>query len=139
MKLIFFQNCISPHQIPYIRECVNNQRIENVYLIVPRTDYSMRRNMGWDSSGLLRETGINYLLKPLDEQVKALLKKENVVCLFSGIRADVDVFHWLNLSFNYNVKRYIITEPPYTYNKPLWMHYIRFFIQDYRYIQKRKK
>lgn len=135
MTLLFFQNCISPHQIPYIRECVEDRRIESVYLIVPRTDYTMRKDMGWDSTHLLEGTLIRFCLKPTDEQVVRLLKEiKGAVCLFSGIRADIDVFRWFRLSLIHSVKRYIITEPPLVYGKPLWMHYLRFFIQDYKYV-----
>lgn len=137
MNLLFFQNCISPHQIPYISECIKDERIEGVYLIVPRTDYSIRKNMGWDSTHLLDDTSIQLCLKPTDEQVVQLLKEtKKAVCLFSGIRADEDVFHWFKLSLNYNVKRGIITEAPNVYpTKPLFFHYIRFFFQDYKYVR----
>lgn len=135
MKLFFFQNCISPHQIPYIRECVKDGRIRGVHLIVPRADYIVRKEMGWDSTHLLGGTLIRLWLKPTDEQIAQLLKEtKGVVCLFSGIRADKDVFRWFRLSLVYPVRRYIITEPPLVYGKPLWMHYLRFFIQDYQYV-----
>ena len=137
MTLYFFQNCISPHQIPYIQECAKDKRIDSVYLIVPRTDYDMRKDMGWDSSSLLNGTNIKYLLRPNDEQVHQLLNVANsdLFCFFSGIRADKDVFHWFKLSLSYDLKRYIITEPPYIYNKPLWLHYIRFFVQGYKFVK----
>lgn len=137
MNIIFFQNCISPHQIPYISECINDPKVQGVYLIAPRVDYSIRKDMGWDSINLLKGTNIKYFLTPNDEQVCQLLENEsNIFCIFSGIRADKDVFHWFKLSLKYQVHRYIITEPPYTYNKPLWMHYIRFYLQDYRFIKR---
>lgn len=136
MTLIFFQNCISPHQIPYIRECISDSRIKEIYLIIPRIDYSIRKDMGWDSSNLLENTHIKYLLRPKDEQICQLLENiQNLFCLFSGIRADKDIFHWFKLSLKYQVQRYIITEPPYTYKKPLWMHYLRFYIQDYQFVK----
>ena len=135
MKLLFFQNCISPHQIPYIRECVKDERIRSVHLIVPRTDYIVRKDMGWNSTHLLEGTSVHLCLKPTEEQVVQLLKDtKEIVCLFSGIRADTDVFRWFRLSLAYQVKRYIITESPLVYGKPLWMHYLRFFIQDYKYV-----
>lgn len=137
MTLLFFQNCISPHQIPYIRECVKDERIKSVHLIVPRTDYVARKKMGWDSTHLLEDTLIRLWLNPTDEQVTLLLKEtKEAVCLFSGIRADVSVFQWFKLSLVYPVRRYIITESPLVYGKPLWMHYLRFFIQDYKYVSR---
>lgn len=137
MKLLFFQNCVSPHQIPYIRELVNSFTIEEVVLIVPRYDSDERRKMGWRGKVLLENAGIHFVFSPHDDEVKKLLEcSKSSCCLFSGIRADRDVFRWLKLSLNYSVKRYIITEAPFVYRKPLWMHYIRFYLQDYKYVSK---
>lgn len=137
MILIFFQNCLSPHQIPYIRECAKDERVDKVYFVMPRIDYDMRADMGWSNDKLMDEPTIEFVLKPTDDMVRELLDvgDKDVRCLFSGIRADADVFRWLNTSIAFNVKRYIITEPPYTFDKPLWMHYVRFFLQDYRYVK----
>lgn len=136
INIIFFQNCISPHQIPYIRECAKDIRINKCFLIVPRIDYQQRIDMGWDSRNLLRGTSIICKIAPSDEEISEILEiNKKSYCLFSGIRADTDVFRWLKMSLKYDVKRYIITEPPLTYKKPLWMHYIRFFLRDYKYIK----
>lgn len=138
MIFIFFQNCLSPHQIPYIRECAKDERVEKVYFIMPRIDYGMRADMGWNNERLLEEPTIEFVLQPTDEDVEHLLKgqfQHDVRCFFSGIRGDADVFKWLNISIGFDVKRYIITEPPFTFDKPLWMHYIRFFLQDYKYVK----
>lgn len=136
MILIFFQNCVSPHQVPYIKELVLNPKVNDVYLIVPRYDYNERQEMGWNNKKLIEDTEIKFIYKPNEEVIKELLtNKEGSYCFFSGIRADADVFSWFNLSLKYNVKRYIITETPFTYNKPLWMHYIRFFLQDYKFVK----
>lgn len=134
MTLLFFQNCVSPHQIPYIKELTLNPSVKNVFLIVPRFDYNERQEMGWDNKRLLDNTGIKLLYRANEKTIKELLS-ENSYCFFSGIRADADVFAWFNISLKYKVKRYIITEPPFTYNKPLWLHYIRFFLQDYKFVK----
>lgn len=136
MKLFFFQNCVSPHQIPYIKELVFNPNVKDVFLIVPRYDYNERQEMGWDNKRLTENTGIKLLYRPNKKNINELLdKSENSYCFFTGIRADADVFSWFKLSLRFNVRRYIITEPPFTFNKPLWMHYIRFFLQDYKFVK----
>ena len=135
MKLLFFQNCLSPHQIPYIKEICNDARVEKVYLITPRTDYEIRAAMGWDSAQLLEGTSLVFYLCPSDEEVKRLLQKKGIVALFTGIRADKDVFRWFKLSLGFHVERGIITEAPLAYNKPLLFHYARFLLQDYRYVK----
>lgn len=137
MVLVFFQSCLSPHQIPYIRECATDKRVENVYFVMPRVDYDMRANMGWNSENLLSVPNVKFLLKPNDKEIENILSQNNndIRCFFSGIRADVDIFQWFKISLHYDIKRYMITEPPFTYNKPLWMHYLRFFLQDYKYVR----
>ncbi len=137
MILIFFQNCLSPHQIPYIRECAKDERVDTVYFVMSRIDYDNRSDMGWKNEKLLEESTIKFLFKPSDEELRSVLSEENsdIRCFFSGIRGYAEVFVWLKLSLGYRVKRYIITEPPFTYDKPLWMHYARFLIQDYKYIK----
>jgi len=138
INLFFWQNCVSPHQIPYIKELCKDERVEEVFLIVPRTDYEMRKNMGWNAESLLKDTSIKYYLTPNEETANGLLKKstEKSFHFFSGIRADADVYHWFLLSLSYQIKRGIITEAPFTYNKPLWMHYVRFYLQDKKYIDQ---
>lgn len=136
MNLLFFQNCISPHQLPYIKELMNDKEINNIFLIVPRYDYNERKKLGWDSNELIKGSKIQLIYKPSTTTIKNIINlNNNTYCFFSGIRADKDIFSWFKISFNYNVKRYIITEPPYTFKIPLWMHYIRFFIQDYKFIK----
>lgn len=134
MNLVFFQNCVSPHQIPYIKEICNDKRVKDVFLFTPRIDYGQRKQMGWDSCGLLYDTNIKFKLQPLDKEVKNILNQDDVYALFSGIRADKDVFKWFKLSLNYDVKRGIITEAPNIYpNKLLCIHKLRFLLQDYKY------
>ena len=137
MNIILFQNCISPHQIPYIKEICHDTRVEKVYLITPRTDYELRAAMGWDSSQLLQGTSIIFYLQPSDEKLKRLLRDKDVVALFTGIRADKNVFRWFKLSLDFNIQRGIITEAPNIHLwKPLWLHRIRFLILDYRYVRR---
>lgn len=136
MILIFFQSCLSPHQMPFIRECIGINGVEKVYYIIPRIDYANRQAMGWGNDWMLADKSVVCKVLPTDDEVAALLCSVNDVrCLFSGIHADTDLFRWFKLSLFYNVKRYLVTEPPYTFDKPLWMHYLRFFLQDYKYVK----
>lgn len=135
MKLVFFQNCVSPHQIPYIKEICYDKRVKDVFLFTPRIDYGQRKQMGWDSCGLLYNTNIKFKLQPSDKEVENMLCQDDVYALFSGIRADKDVFRWFKLSLNYDIKRGIITEAPNIYIlKPIFLHCLRFLIQDYCFV-----
>ena len=59
MNLFFFQNCISPHQIPFIEELSVFTDVDRVVVIAPRVDYDDRKLMGWKTSKLLETKGGN--------------------------------------------------------------------------------
>lgn len=135
MNLVFFQNCISPHQVPYIKELCHDSRVASVHLMVPRIDYSQRADMGWNGGKLTDGTQIKLHLRPTDGDVRQLLAAADTYAFFSGIRADADVFRWFRLSLAANVRRGIITERPnVTALKPMLLHRLRFLLQDYRFV-----
>lgn len=133
MRLLFFQNCVSPHQMPYIE--VLAQR-HDVTVIVPFIAYESREMMGW---GHYETQGpVRMIVSPTDEEVQNLFEEHydgRTVALFSGISAFRDVKPWFLLSLDYPVERAIITEAPYIYKYPLWMHKLRFLIQDYKFVK----
>lgn len=135
MNLVFFQNTASPHQIPYIKEFKKDKQVSELILVVPQIDLEERKKIGWDTEEMLLNSHIKYLLSPSDQILTKILNTDETFCFFSGIRADLNVFKWFKYSLKFKVKRYIITEPPFTFNKPLWMHYIRFFLQDYKFVK----
>ncbi len=138
MNIIFWQNCVSPHQIPYIKEISKDIRVQKVTLITPRLDFKERIEMGWDSKSLLEGTDIEFHLKPDTKTVLEIFSRNenDSYHFFSGIHADSNIYEWFRLSLEYNIIRGIITEPPFTFNKPLWVHKIRFLLQDRKYISK---
>lgn len=143
MNILFFQNCISPHQMPYINELHNFKDIQDVYVIVPETDINTRKDMGWDSSTYKNnKTGVIFIVNPTQEEIIDLFNKynnTNTWGLFSGITSFPFVTKYFKLSLSYNIKRGIITEPPFLYNHPLWQHAIRFAIKDWKYTKYIKK
>lgn len=137
MNLLFWQNCISPHQLPYISEIFKDHRIESVFLIAPIITGKERLEMGWKQD-LENIQGLTLIISPDYDQVTSLMKEhvQNAIHLFSGIRANQTVFSYFKLSLNFNVRRGIITETPYLYNYPLWLHKLRFLLRDYQYVKK---
>ena len=91
MIIFFWQNCISPHQVPYIRHVAKDCRVEKVYLIAPRVDYDERKNMGWNSELLTKETEIEVHICPDVEQIDKWMQQNiaHTVHLFSGIRGEL--------------------------------------------------
>jgi len=141
LKLVFFQNCISPHQMPYIEVLSRREDVEHVWVIAPRLAYDDRAAMGWPKTwtSSTEKMSVEIWKEPfIDTNFRALLRGKNgeqIICLFSGITAFPEVEAWFKESLKYNVKRGIITEAPYTYNKPLWLHKVKFLLKDYRYVK----
>ncbi len=119
--------------MPYIE--VLAQRHE-VAVIVPAFTTVSREAMGWGKYE--SEAPIRLLVAPADKEVRALFEEPyegRTVALFSGITAFQEVKAWLDLSLLYEVERGVITEAPYTFKYPLWMHEVRFLLKDYKYIK----
>lgn len=139
MKVLFFQNCISPHQMPYINELCGFDGVEDVIVVSPVGDLEERKSMGWGNDSnhdKERYDGVSVVIAPALAEVEALFKKyegKDTWCMFSGINAFPEVSAWFRLSLKYNVRRGIITEPPYLYEHPHWQHAIRFALKDWRY------
>lgn len=138
MNLIFFQNCISPHQMPYIEFLSSFNGVENVWVIVPEIDMTSRKEMGWHASNFMKRGKIKFMINPPDDEVSELFHQyngSNTWCLFSGITSFPMVSKFFKVSLHYQLKRAVITEPPLIYNHPLWQHAIRFTLKDWRYVK----
>lgn len=129
--------------MPYIEALSKRDDVEHVWVIAPRLAYSDRAAMGWPETWRSSSEKLTILIKPTDEKVLGILDEESRVksqgcdnyALFSGISAFTEVKHWFVLSLGFDIKRGIITEAPFTYDKPLWMHKLRFVIKDWRYVK----
>jgi glycosyltransferase involved in cell wall biosynthesis len=136
MNLYFWQNCISPHQLAYIKELHKDSRIDKVYLIAPVSTSEERKAMGWENFSTIE--GLNIILSPSMNDVERLMldNQLNTIHLFSGIRGFKEVFEYFKISLKYNIKRGIITEPPFDYKTPLLLHKLRFLLLDFKYCSK---
>ena len=138
--------------MPYIEALSKRDDVEHVWVIAPRLAYSERAAMGWPETWKNSSDKLTILVAPTDDEVLSVMgqgysfqscsgkaSKARVwsqeYCFFSGISAFPEVLHWFKLSLGYNLKRGIITEAPYTYDKPLWMHKIRFALKDWKYVK----
>lgn len=125
--------------MPYIKELCCLDGVNDVIVISPVSDLEERKNMGWDI-GEIDGNNVDVCLSPSDAEIMQIFEKYTcgdiqTWCFFSGINAFPEVTKWFRLSLDYNVKRGIITEPPYVYDHPLWQHAIRFAIKDWRYVK----
>ena len=143
MRIVFWQNCMSPHQIPYIVHLLDDERVDEVVLVAGETVSGARKAMGWNVIEFQGLDRCKVYIRPHDQIIESLLERRQADSyhLFSGIRADEFVFQCLRKSLSYSLKRGIITERPNTYDfkrdienaRPYWLHRIRFFLQDRKY------
>ena len=49
MRIVFWQNVLSPHQLPYITRLVADQRVDEVVIAVGEAMSADRKNMGWET------------------------------------------------------------------------------------------
>lgn len=141
MRLVFWQNCLSPHQLPYIVHLLDDERVDKVVVAAEEAVSGVRMDMGWEVSQIPGMDKCEIYLNPTPQVVENLLSENpnDSYHLFSGIRGFAFVFDAFQRSLKYDLKRGLITERPYTFafgkanGKPLWAHRLRFFLQDRKY------
>ena len=116
MRIVFWQNCMSPHQIPYIVHLLDDERVDEVVLVAGETVSGARKAMGWNVIEFQGLDRCKVYIRPHDQIIESLLERRQADSyhLFSGIRADVFVFQCLRRSLSFSLKRGIITERPNT-------------------------
>ena len=138
MRIVFWQNCISPHQMPFITRLADDPRVDEVVVVAEVDVPPERRQMGWDSLYDANNHSCRIYLHPGDDDIRRLLDQRAAESwhIFMGIRAFGYVFHCLRLSMDYPVRRAMMSERPNTYalglanGKPLWLHRLRFMLRD---------
>lgn len=141
MKIIFWQNILSPHQLPYITHLLDDKRINKVIIIAEKGMDINREQMGWRIPQIEKTSHYEIIINPSEKEIKDIFLQNEKNCwhLFSGIRGFAFVFKAFKISLAYQIKRGLITERPNTFafgftnGKPLWLHKIRFFLQDRKY------
>lgn len=144
MRVVFWTNVLSPHQLPYICKLPDDNRVDEVIIVAGETVNKARRQMGWELGLYPGLEHCKVYIKPHDKIIESLFEKcpKDSVHLFSGIRGFAFVFKCLQVSMRYNVRRGIISESPNTFAmgrgnmKPLWLHRLRFLMQDRKYAKR---
>ena len=140
-RIVFWQNCLSPHQLPYIVHLLDDERVDKVVIVAEEAVSESRKNMGWENVLFQGLDRCEVYLNPMPQMIDFLLSvnPKDSYHLFSGIRGFRLVFNAFKRSLKYNLKRGLITERPNTYafgkayGKPLWAHRLRFFCLDKKY------
>lgn len=143
MRIVFWQNCLSPHLLPFIVHLMDDSRVDEVVVCAAEDVSIDRKEMGWSVGQYNGLERCKLYVNPDETTISALLREREGESwhLFSGIRAYAFVFNCLEISLRYNLKRGMISERPNTYDfkhnkpnaKPYWMHRLRFWMQDRKY------
>lgn len=117
MRIVFWQNSLSPHQLPYITQLIENNNVSQVIIAVSYTVNSSRKVMGWNIVETPKSPKLRIYIDPDKQIIEKLLKEEqeNSYHFFSGIRGFKFVFEAFKQSLKYNIKRGLITERPNTF------------------------
>ena len=75
MRLVFWHNCLSPHQLPYVVKLTGDERVDEVVFAAPFEVLNERKGMGWTSAkDDVERQGVKVVLHPSDDEIHALLK-----------------------------------------------------------------
>ena len=126
MTLIFWQNIVSPHQLPYIKALSNLDNNVQVILLVPKLMDAHREKMGWHTEKVKTSNSFKIIIEPSTSDMKSIFEDlPNAQHFFSGLRANPMVFNAFKLSLKYKVKRHLIVEGPFLYKTPKILHFIK--------------
>lgn len=141
MRIVFWQNCLSPHQLPYIIKLTDDERVDSVVIATGETISKERERMGWDMAIYPGIEKCKVAVNPSAAEMESLLGERvgNSIHLFSGIRGFAFVFDAFKRSMKIaGLRRGLIMERPNTYaygcasGKPLWMHRLKWKILEQR-------
>ena len=143
MRIVFWLNCLSPHQLPYIIHLMDDERVDDVVVVAGETVSGARKEMGWNVEQYDGLDKCKVYVHPHDKIIDSLFadRQRDSQHLFSGIRADRFVFKCLQMSLIYHLRRGLISERPNKYDfkhnipnaKPYWLHRMRFWLRDKKY------
>ena len=94
MRLVFWQNCLSPHQLPYICHLLDDNRVNQVVLVAGEEISEERKTMGWRIGKYYGLNKCKLYIRPKTEIIEKLLteNQEESVHLFSGIHSFPYIF-----------------------------------------------
>lgn len=141
MRLVFWQNSLSPHQLPYIVHLMDDERVDKVVIVAGCVVTQTRKKMGWDVASIVGLKECDIYTSPPVKIIDDLFaeRRTDTIHLFSGIRGFKFVYSAFKRSLFFNVRRGLIVERPNTFafghsnGKPLWLHWLRWQLQDRKY------
>lgn len=105
MNFIFWQNIVSIHQIPFLRELACEH---NVTLCVEQAMSSVRRKEGWEMPS---SDNFDIIIAPDSRQIDEMMDRANVKHVFSGINSYPMVYAAFKKAAARNLDITVLAEP----------------------------
>lgn len=130
-----WQPYVCPHVTPWVEGLLNDERVKEVFYIIPQIMDNSRKDFGWDGNDMINSNKIKLVVHPNNEKLYELyhIDMPNAIHIYHGMVCFKNMDHYFKYGLKYPLRRFLTTEPPYIYKKPLWTHYIKFIIRDYKY------
>jgi glycosyltransferase involved in cell wall biosynthesis len=111
MKIIFWENIVSQHKLPYWHYLAESDRVTKLILVVEEVLSEDLKAQGWGLD-IKKSPKFELIINPNQEDIKSIIEEntENSYHIFSGIRANPMVYSAFLLSKNYNINRLLLTE-----------------------------
>jgi glycosyltransferase involved in cell wall biosynthesis len=111
MRIVFWENIVSQHKLPYWKYLAKSGQVSQFVLVVEQELSSQLKEQGWQTD-IPNLQNFSVVVNPNSEVIRKILSEKTHTSfhIFSGIRAVPMVYSALKISFVYNVKRILLTE-----------------------------
>lgn len=111
MKIIYWENIISQHKVPYWNFLAKSDTVSKFILVVEQGLNDELKKQGWQDD-FVESSKSELVVNPSQSKILEILEKdkEDSFHIFSGIRAIPMVFSAFKLSLNLPIHRILLTE-----------------------------
>jgi glycosyltransferase involved in cell wall biosynthesis len=111
MRIVFWENIVSQHKMPYWKHLVSHEKVSKFVLVTQEVLSDDLKRQGWEHHWNELE-GFEIIVNPEPNHIEQLFttEKTDSYHIFSGIKAFPMVFGALQSSLNYDVNRILLTE-----------------------------
>lgn len=111
MRIVFWENIVSQHKLPYWNALAASKEVSKFVLIVEELLYKKLEKQGWENNVNESET-FELHVNPSEEKIETLLQVDmpNSYHVFSGIRAIPLVYNAFQQSLKYPLHKLLLTE-----------------------------
>ena len=111
MRIVFWENIVSQHKLPYWNALAASNDVSKFVLIVEELLYKKLEKQGWENN-VNESESFELHVKPSEEKIATLLQEDmpNSYHVFSGIKAIPLVYNAFQQSLKYPLHKLLLTE-----------------------------